>query len=191
MVMSHVGIEPKLLKRHLGGKETENAVKVIKKKHGNRCDARCDVCRRKKGRPLFVLSRAINAVYLGVRAWLLIVLCFVEATPDRFDFRLYVQEACCVSSRLVFQAFVSLLHTHVECLHSIPYLCEWPGEPPRLRFATKQDSISGNTPSVGSNLCASLFPCVVKQVPGCWGESVRFGGRVRKSSSDIVERDHA
>ena len=36
VVMSHVGIEPKLLKRHLGEKETEHAVKVIKKKHGNR-----------------------------------------------------------------------------------------------------------------------------------------------------------
>lgn len=36
VVMSHVGIEPQLLKRHLGAKETEQAVKVIKKKHGNR-----------------------------------------------------------------------------------------------------------------------------------------------------------
>lgn len=37
VVMSHVGIEPKLLKRHIGRKETEQAVKVIHKKHGNRC----------------------------------------------------------------------------------------------------------------------------------------------------------
>lgn len=35
--MSHVGIEPKLLKKHIGRKETEQAVKVIHRKHGNRC----------------------------------------------------------------------------------------------------------------------------------------------------------
>ena len=34
--MSHVGIEPDLLKRTITKKETEQGIKLIKKKHGNR-----------------------------------------------------------------------------------------------------------------------------------------------------------
>lgn len=36
VVMSHVGIEPPVLSRGLGMKETEHGVKAIRKKHGNR-----------------------------------------------------------------------------------------------------------------------------------------------------------
>eukprot|EP00752_Nemacystus_decipiens_P011628 g10323.t1 len=57
VVMSHVGIEPKLLKRHLGEKETEHAVKVIKKKHGNRIImAGMDVCQKLSGVTLKLLA---------------------------------------------------------------------------------------------------------------------------------------
>lgn len=36
VVMSHVGIEPELLLRHMHKKETDHAIKVILKKHGSR-----------------------------------------------------------------------------------------------------------------------------------------------------------
>lgn len=37
VVMSHVGIEPDLLKKGLRKKDTDQGIKLIRKKHGNRC----------------------------------------------------------------------------------------------------------------------------------------------------------
>ncbi|CBJ31301.1 Trehalose 6-phosphate synthase, family GT20 / Trehalose 6-phosphate phosphatase [Ectocarpus siliculosus] len=57
VVMSHVGIEPKLLKRHIARKDTEQAVKVIQKKHGNRVImAGVDVCQKLSGVTLKLLA---------------------------------------------------------------------------------------------------------------------------------------
>ncbi|CAM9322431.1 unnamed protein product [Pylaiella littoralis] len=57
VVMSHVGIEPKLLKRHIGRKETEQAVKIIQKKHCNKIImAGVDVCQKLSGVTLKLLA---------------------------------------------------------------------------------------------------------------------------------------
>eukprot|EP00904_Undaria_pinnatifida_P011972 jgi/Undpi1/7905/HiC_scaffold_24.g10377.m1 len=57
VVMSHVGIEPDVLKRTMAGKDTEQGVKLIKKKHGNRVVmAGIDVCQKLSGVTLKLLA---------------------------------------------------------------------------------------------------------------------------------------